>query len=169
VSDLIGDTQVHRGDHQAVYAYAREDLDTWQHKLERDLGNGMFGENITTEGLNVTAACIGERRKIGSDGLALEGSAPRIPCRTFANWLAMKGWIKTFTQAAVPGAYLRVVSPGTVRGCDPIVVVDRRDHDVTIGLVFRALTLEPELLPRLLDADALPEETKQVVRRRVVS
>jgi MOSC domain-containing protein YiiM len=110
-SDLIGDTQVYGGDHQAVYAYAREDLDTWQHKLERDLGNGMFGENITTEGLNVTAAGIGERWKIGSDGLVLEVSAPRIPCRTFANWLAMKGWIKTFTQAAVPGAYLRWFHP----------------------------------------------------------
>lgn len=169
IGDVIGDTQVHGGDDQAVYAYAREDLDTWQRELERGLGNGMFGENLTTEGLNVTGARIGERWQIGANGLVLEVSRPRIPCRTFASWLAIRGWIKTFTKAAVPGAYLRVITPGTVRGGDSITVVDKPDYDVTIGLVFRALTLEPELLPRLLEADALPAETKQLARRRVVS
>ena len=73
-----------------------------------------------------------------------------MPCRTFAAWLAIQGWIKTFTKAAIPGAYLRVIAPGTVRAGDSIVVVDRPDHDVTIGLVFRAITLEPTLLPRIL-------------------
>ncbi len=169
IGDAIGDTQVHGGDDQAVYAYAREDLDAWQRELDRDLGNGMFGENITTEGLDVTRARIGERWQIGSDGLVLEVSAPRVPCRTFAAWLGIQGWIKTFIAAAVPGAYLRVIAPGTMRGGDPIVLVDQPDHAVTIGLVFRALTLEPELLPRLLDADALPEETKQLARRRTGS
>jgi MOSC domain-containing protein YiiM len=165
--DFIGDSQVHGGDDQAVYAYAREDLDVWQRELERDLGNGMFGENITTEGLDVTGARIGERWQVGSDGLVLEVSRPRVPCRTFAEWLAVRGWVKTFTRAATPGAYLRVIAPGTMRGGDSIVVVDRPNHNVTIGLVFRALTLEAELLPRLLEADALPDELMEVARRRV--
>jgi MOSC domain-containing protein YiiM len=69
VGDFIGDSQVHGGDDQAVYAYAREDLDVWRRELERDLGNGMFGENITTKGLDVTGARIGERWQVGSDGL----------------------------------------------------------------------------------------------------
>jgi MOSC domain-containing protein YiiM len=169
VGDFIGDSKVHGGDDQAVYAYAREDLDLWQRELERDLGNGMFGENVTTEGLDVTGARIGERWQVGSDGLVLEVSRPRVPCRTFADWLAMKGWVKTFTRAATPGAYLRVIAPGTMRGGDSIVVVDRPDHDVTIGLVFRAMTLQAELLPRLLEADALPDEIKDLARRRVDS
>jgi MOSC domain-containing protein YiiM len=169
VGDFIGDSKVHGGDDQAVYAYAREDLNIWQRELERDLGNGMFGENVTTEGLDVTGARIGERWQVGSDGLVLEVSRPRVPCRTFADWLAMKGWVKTFTRAATPGAYLRVIEPGTMRGGDSIVVVDRPDHDVTIGLVFRAMTLEAELLPRLLEADALPDEIKELARRRVDS
>jgi MOSC domain-containing protein YiiM len=169
VGDFIGDSQVHGGNDQAVYAYAREDLDVWQRELERKLGNGMFGENITTEGLDVTGARIGERWQVGSGGLVLEVSRPRVPCRTFATWLAIKGWVKAFTRAATPGAYLRVIEPGTMRGGDSIVVVDRPDHDVTIGLVFRAMTLEAELLPRLLDADALPDEIKELARRRVDS
>jgi MOSC domain-containing protein YiiM len=167
VGDFIGDSQVHGGDDQAVYAYAREDLEVWQRDLERDLGNGLFGENITTKGVDVTGALIGERWQVGSDGLVLEVSSPRTPCRTFASWLAINGWIKTFTTAATPGAYLRVIAPGTMRGGDSIVVVDKPDHDVTIGLVFRAMTLEAELLPRLLEADALPDEIKELARRRI--
>jgi MOSC domain-containing protein YiiM len=169
LGDFIGDSKFHGGDDQAVYAYAREDLDVWQQALERDLDNGMFGENFTTAGVDVTGARVGERWQVGSDGVVLEVSAPRVPCRTFATSLAIRGWIKTFTKAATPGAYLRVIESGTVRAGDPIVVVDRPDHDVTIGLVFRALTLEPELLSRILQADALPDDIKVQARRRAAS
>ncbi len=166
VGDRIGNCEVHGGDDQAVYAYAREDLDTWQTKLRRDLANGVFGENLTTSGVDVTNALIGERWLIGG-GLVLEVSAPRIPCRTFQEWLAVQGWIKTFTAAATPGAYLRVIGPGDVRADDAIEVVSRPGHSVTIGHVFRALTIQPELLPMLLEARALPQETKDRVLRRM--
>jgi len=169
LGDFIGDQKYHGGDDQAVYAYAREDLDAWERELQRDLSNGEFGENLTTAGVDVTGARVGERWHVGSDGLVLEVSSPRIPCRTFATWLSIRGWVKTFTKAATPGAYLRVIETGTVRAGDSIAVVDLPDHDVTIGLVFRALTLEPELLPRVLEADALPEEIKELARRRVTS
>lgn len=166
IGDVIGDLQVHGGDDQAVYAYAREDLDHWQVELDREIPNGTFGENLTTAGIDVTNARIGERWRVGSDGLELEVTRPRIPCRTFAAWLEINGWIKTFTRAAVPGAYLRLVSPGKVRAGDPVVVTWRPDHDVTVGLVFRALTLEPGLLPQILQADALPTELKERASRR---
>jgi MOSC domain-containing protein YiiM len=166
VGDLIGNPHVHGGDDQAVYAYAREDLDAWQITMRRDIANGEFGENVTTAGIDITNARIGEHWLLGSDGLRLEVCAPRIPCRTFAEWLSVRGWVKTFTSAAVPGAYLRVIEPGTVRAGDEITVVDLPEHGVTIGVVFRALTTEPELLPALLDADALPDAIKETARRR---
>jgi MOSC domain-containing protein YiiM len=133
LGDFIGDTRLRGSDDQAVYAYASEDLDVWQQALERDLDNGMFGENFTTAGVDVTGALIGERWQVGFGGLVLEVSAPRIPCRTFATWLSRRGWVKTFTKAATPGAYLRVLKSGTVRAGDSIVVADKPDHDVTIG------------------------------------
>lgn len=166
VGDVIGNPKFHGGDDQAVYAYAREDLDAWQTELERELTNGMFGENLTTDGLDVTGAVIGERWRVGAGGLVLEVSRPRIPCRTFATFLELKGWMKTFTKAAVPGAYLRVLEPGPVAAGDAVEVIGRPDHGVTIGTVFRAMTLEPELLPTILVADALPEEIKGHARKR---
>lgn len=166
VGDTIGDQQFHGGDDQAVYAYAREDLDDWQVRLDRELANGSFGENLTTAGLGVNDALIGERWQIGDGGPLLEVSRPRIPCRTFAEWLEIRGWVKTFTKEALPGAYLRIVTPGVLRVGASITVVSRPAHDVTVALVFRALTLEPELLPRLLPADALPDAIKDRVHQR---
>jgi MOSC domain-containing protein YiiM len=167
VGDTIGNPKLHGGDDQAVYVYAREDLDAWEIELNRTLDNGNNGENLTTAGIDVTGARIGERWRIGADGLLLEVSAPRTPCRTFQAFLNLNHWIKTFTQAGKPGAYLRVLSPGTVRAGDAISIEYRPDHDVTIGLVFRARMAEPALLPRLLAADALSAELKDYVSRRL--
>ncbi|MEV5123886.1 MOSC domain-containing protein [Streptomyces decoyicus] len=159
--DAVVDLRHHGGDDQAVYAYAREDLDDWQRELGRDLANGFFGENLTTSGVEVTGARIGERWRVGPQ-LLLEVTSPRIPCRTFHGWLGERGWLKRFTQAAVPGAYLRVIEAGEIRAGDAVDVVHRPDHEVTIELMFRALTSRRELLPRLLDAGgALPEEARR--------
>jgi MOSC domain-containing protein YiiM len=169
VGDTIGNPKVHGGDDQAVYVYAREDLDDWEIRLNRTLTDGMFGENLTVSGVDVTGARIGERWRVGTDGLLLEVSAPRTPCRTFVAFLNLNHWIKTFIQAGIPGAYRRVIEPGTVRAGDDIIVECRPDHDVTIGLVFRARLSEPELLPKLLVADALPAEYAAYARRRLAS
>jgi MOSC domain-containing protein YiiM len=164
--DVICDRRVHGGDTQAVYAYAREDLDWWSGELGRALPGGCFGENLTTSGLDVTGAFLGERWRVGDD-LVLEVTEPRIPCGTFAAWMAEQRWIKTFTQVARPGAYLRVVVPGTIRGGDAIEVVDRPADGVTIGETFRAVTTEPALLPRLLTADGVPDRLREKAQRRL--
>ncbi|WP_433798559.1 MOSC domain-containing protein [Actinomycetospora sp. CA-084318] len=164
-ADPISDTENHGGPDQAVYAYAREDLDAWEPVLG-PLRAGMFGENLTTRGLDVTGARIGERWHVG-DRLVLQVTVPRIPCRTFAAWLDRRGWVREFTAAGVPGAYLRVVDPGPVRAGDH-VVVERPTHDVTIGLAFRAVMTEPDLLPELLPAlDVLPDDVRARVLRRL--
>ena len=163
--DRVYDVHHHGGPDQAVYAYAGEDLDMWAVELDRPLAPGVFGENLTTIGLDVNGALIGERWRIGSE-VILEVCQPRIPCRTFAGWLKETGWVKRFTQAARPGAYLRVIQAGEIRAGDPVDIVHRPDHDVSIEVVFRAKTLEPELLPRLLAADALPRDLRKLAMRR---
>jgi MOSC domain-containing protein YiiM len=168
VGDFIGDGKHHGGDEQAVYAFQREDLDEWEHRLGRELPNGFFGENLTTVGLEINDALIGEHWRVGEQ-VVLQVTAPRIPCSTFRGWMGEKGWAKTFTAAGRPGAYLSVVVPGTIMAGDPIEVVQQPAHDVSIGLVFRATTTERDLLPRLLAAEAyLDHETIEMVRRREV-
>jgi MOSC domain-containing protein YiiM len=162
--DAIGDPHFHGGTDQAVYAYEREDLDVWQAELGRPLGNGVFGENLTTAGLDVNGALVGERWQVG-ESCVLEVTSPRIPCRTFAGWLEDQLWVKRFTDRGAPGAYLRVISPGPVSAGDAITVLHRPAHDVTITMMFRALTTDKASQPRLAAAgDALPE----FLRRRLI-
>lgn len=163
--DDVCDLRHHGGDDQAVYAYAREDLDHWQTALGHPIGNGGFGENLTTTGLDISSAVVGETWSVGTD-LLLQVSDPRIPCRTFAGFLDEQGWIRRFTERACPGTYLRVLRPGTVRAGDPIRLVERPDHDVTVQLAFQAFTTRSELLPRLAVAHGLSAEARAVVARR---
>ena len=168
VGDFIGDGKHHGGDDQAVYAFQREDLDEWERRLGRELPNGFFGENLTTIGLDINNARIGERWRIG-DEVVLQVTAPRIPCATFRGWMGEKGWAKIFTAAGRPGAYLKVITPGAIRAGDAIEVIDRPDHDVTVTLLFKATTTERELLPQLLAAEAyLDQETIEMARHRKI-
>ncbi|MDX8036978.1 MOSC domain-containing protein [Lentzea sp. BCCO 10_0856] len=170
--DAIGDPDHHGGDYQAVYGYAREDLDFWQAELGVDLHNGQFGENLTTQGIDQTHALIGERWRVGT--ALLEVTGPRVPCRTFAghleqHGLGQRGWVKRFTQVKRPGAYFRVLEAGLIAPGDEITVVHRPDHDVTVEMSFRAVLTEADLLPRLLEAgDSLPPEIIELVHKRTV-
>ncbi|WP_188940757.1 MOSC domain-containing protein [Nakamurella endophytica] len=164
--DDVWDLRHHGGDDQAVYVYAREDLDDWSADLGRPLASGSFGENLTTAGVDVSATVVGEQWQVGDD-LLLEVSDPRIPCRTFADFLAERRWVRRFTERAAPGTYLRVLRPGPVRAGDPIRVVLRPDHGVTVRTAFRALTTAPQLLPLLGPATQLSAEVRDLVRRRV--
>ncbi|MFE5962878.1 MOSC domain-containing protein [Streptomyces rubiginosohelvolus] len=163
--DAVSDLRHHGGSDQAVYAFAREDLDAWERELGgRTLANGVFGENFTTLGLDVSGALIGERWRVGAD-LVLEVTSGRIPCRTFAEHVGEQGWVKRFTQRGVTGAYLRVIEPGTVRAGDPVAIVHRPDHEITAALQFRASTTERTLLPSLLAAgEALHPEALRKAR-----
>ncbi len=163
VGDTVCDRKHHGGDTKAVYAYAREDLDYWQSVLRRSLPGGVFGENLTTTGVDVNGAVIGERWRIG-DELELAVTVPRVPCGTFRGWIAERGWLRTFARAAMPGTYLSVVRLGQVRTGDPVRVIHRPAHGVTVARVFRAITLEPDLLPSILAADELDEEIREMAR-----
>lgn len=170
VGDFIGDGKHHGGDTQAVYAFQREDLDAWQERLGRELPNGFFGENLTTVGLDVNEARVGEIWQVG-DVVRLKVTSPRIPCSTFRGWMGERGWARQFTADGRPGTYLGVVVPGTIRAGDPVRVVHRPSHDVTAALVFRATTTERDLLPSLLAAgdDLEPEIAAAARERRLVA
>jgi MOSC domain-containing protein YiiM len=146
--DEQADTEHHGGREQALYAYAREDLDWWVERLARELANGVFGENITTAGLDITGALIGEVWQLGT--AVVQVTAPRIPCVVFAGWLDERSWVRRFADAGRPGAYLRVLQEGTVRAGDGLEVISRPGERVTIAESMAAFYGDAELMRRLL-------------------
>lgn len=169
---LAGDHQANRRHHggpdQAVYAFASEDLAWWGRRLGRPVEPGLFGENLTTAGIDVNAAEIGERWRIGT--ALLEVRSVRTPCAVFKAWLGRSGyddraWARRFTEAARPGPYLRVLEEGELAAGDAIDVVHRPGHGVTVTTFFRAVHGDPVCLPRLADVpDLLPKARAKLDR-----
>ena len=162
--DQVSDTKHHGGVDQAVYAFAREDLDRWVERLGQPIRDGQFGENLTTTGLDVNEAEVGELWRVGT--VLLEVASIRIPCNDFKGWMNMTGydataWVKRFTAEGRPGPYLRVREPGRLQAGDEISVEHRPGHGVTVTAMFRALTTERHRLPELLAVEGLVEEARQ--------
>jgi MOSC domain-containing protein YiiM len=161
--DQVADTEDHGGVDMAVYAFAREDLDRWGRELGKELPDGQFGENLTTVGLDVNEALVGEQWRIGE--ALFEIAKVRIPCSTFQRWMGESGvdntaWDKRFTAENRPGPYLRVLEEGLIQAGDPIEVVHRPDHGITVSFMFRALTREQHLRPELLRIKGLAESVR---------
>ena len=163
--DSVSDTKHHGGPDQAVYAYAREDLDFWETELGTPIRDGQFGENLTTEGIDLNALPIGTRLRIGAPGVGvlLEAVYVRTPCNDFKGWMGESGydpraWVKRFTLEARPGPYLRVLETGTIAPGDPIELVHVPVHGKTIRDMFLALNTDRSRLPELLVVeDLLPK------------
>lgn len=151
VGDFIGDVAHHGGSGQAVYAVSREELDWWGRELGRDLPDGMFGENLTTVGLDVDAALVGERWAVG-DTVIVEVTGPRVPCRTFAARMQEPHWVRRFAEHGRSGAYLAVEVPGTIRAGDGIRLLSRPDHDIDVPTTLRAYLGDVEDARRVLEA-----------------
>lgn len=161
--DEQADLRVHGGPDKAVYAYAVEDLAHWSQELARDVGPAMFGENLTTAGLDLTHAVLGERWRVGS--ALLEVCQPRVPCFKLGLRFEDPGMVRRFAHARRPGAYLRVLEPGDVGAGDAVEVVERPSHGVTIELANEAMVHDHGLLPRLLAAAALPVALRDHIER----
>ncbi len=170
--DQPADTRHHGGPDQAVYAFAREDLDFWSGELGLSIRDGQFGENLTTEGIDGNEAEIGERWRVGE--VLLEITGVRTPCNDFKMWMGLSGfdntaWVKRFGAVGRPGPYFRVLEPGLVEAGDEITVVGRPGHGVTVSNMFRALTTDPARLPQLLEIEELGEKARRSVVRRLAA
>jgi MOSC domain-containing protein YiiM len=134
--DLVIDRKAHGGFDKAVYAYAIEDALWWQQQVVQKITPGAFGENLTTEGIDLNTCLIGERWQVGTT--VLEVSEPRIPCRVFAGFWQRPTLIKDFTEAKRSGAYLRIIEEGAAKTGDDIKVIYRPKHEITILDIFEA-------------------------------
>lgn len=155
--NLDGDDQadrtVHGGVDKAVYAYAAEDYLFWSTEEGIETHPGLFGENLTIQGLDLGTALVGERWHVGS--ALLEVTQPRLPCFKLGIRMADAQFPKRFQSAGRLGAYLRIIEEGDVRATDVVRVIARPDHDVTLQLMAESLQ-HREKAPALLAAQRLP-------------
>lgn len=160
--DRQADLKVHGGVHKAVYAYPVEHYDYWRRELpEVELPWGMFGENLTVEGLLESAVNIGDQFRIGSAELV--ASQPRLPCYKLAVKFGRDDIIRRFLESRRTGFYFAVLKEGEVSAGDSIELIGSDAHKVTIAEITR-LYLDGkddvEALNRALHVDALPDNWK---------
>jgi MOSC domain-containing protein YiiM len=156
--DQRSDIPNHGMPEQAVYAYAREDYEWWEVELDREIPAGKFGENLTTVGIDVTNAVIGQTWRIGSTLLQVTG--PRIPCGTFARFMEEDKWVKRFMDEGMPGTYFQVLEAGEITSGDEIKIESTPEHGVTVSDVYQLVAgdRDPERIARVLNCPELPEE-----------
>lgn len=163
--DDQADRSVHGGPDKAVYAYALEEVRAWESELGRDLGEAAFGQNLTSRGIDVSGALIGERWSIGST--VLEVAQPRLPCFKLGLRIGTPGFVRRFAAASRPGAYLRIVEEGDVGARDPIEVISRPDHGITSRMVSDAILGDHALMPVVVRAHQLPSELRSWMTDRL--
>lgn len=168
--NLIGDDQadrrVHGGPDKAVYAYADEDYRWWSVQLGQEMGPATFGENLTTAGLDLGAAIVGERWAVGT--ALLEVSQPREPCFKLGIRMGDAGFVHRFGEAGRTGAYLRIIEEGEIGAGDVITVVSRPDHGLTVAAIHEAYRDGPtELLEQVAAIDTVPESWREWAQRKL--
>ena len=165
--DRQADLTVHGGPDKAVYAYAIEETRLWEEELGRELGAGAFGENLTTAGVDVSGAVLGERWRVGTT--LLEVVQPRLPCFKLGLKMGDPTFLKRFALASRPGAYLKIIEEGDLGAGDPVEVDlgGRPDHGVSVRLVSDAMLVDHSLIPRVRQApqliDSLREQMAELV------
>jgi MOSC domain-containing protein YiiM len=163
--DDQADRQVHGGPDKALYAYALEDYRFWLERFGLPIEPGLFGENLTIEGLEVSHARIGERWRIGT--AVLEVTQPRVPCYKLGIRLQDPGFPRRFAAAERPGAYVRIIEEGVIATEDDVSVVHRPAHALTAALVARAYHADRSLLPMLLEVTELAPSWRDWAERMV--
>jgi MOSC domain-containing protein YiiM len=157
--DDQADRKAHGGYDKAVYAYAIEDTRWWEQQLGRSLEYGEFGENLTTARIAVNDAVIGERWEIGT--AVLEVSEPRVPCWRLGVRMNDPMFVRRFTAALRPGAYLRIIGEGDLSAGDDIRVIHRPDHNLTVRDVFRIYTRDQDQVERLIAIPQMSESWRK--------
>jgi MOSC domain-containing protein YiiM len=162
--DDQADRSVHGGPEKAVYAYAAEDTAWWAARLHRELGPGVFGENLTVEGVDVSGAVIGERWRVGT--VELEVCQPRLPCFKLGLRFGNPQMVQAFALARKPGAYLRILREGELGTGDEVEILERPGHGITVAFVSWAVLGDPALRPRARAAPRLASDMAGMLRER---
>jgi MOSC domain-containing protein YiiM len=169
--DGQADLTVHGGEYKAVYCYPVEHYAFWKKELGRDLAMGMFGENLTTEGLLENDVNLGDRFRVGSAEVVV--TQPRLPCYKLGVRFGADDMVKRFLASGRTGFYLAVTREGQVGAGDEIELVERERRSVPVPAIVTLYVAkhygaeELRLARRVMEVDAVPEDWKGYFRERI--
>jgi MOSC domain-containing protein YiiM len=167
--DRQADLSVHGGPSKAVYAYPSEHYEYWREQLPGvDLPWGMFGENLTVEGLREDRVNIGDRFRIGSAHVMV--TEPRLPCYKLAAKFGRDDIIKRFLHSGRTGFYFAVLQEGEVGAGDDITVLSRDENAITVADITRLYVHDKDdvtTLRRAIQVEALPESWRGYFQKRI--
>jgi MOSC domain-containing protein YiiM len=157
-NNISGDSQadltVHGGPYKAVYCYPEEHYPYWSRKYpDLELAPGMFGENLTTQGLLEESVNIGDRFRIGS--AVLQATQPRSPCYKLGIRFQRPDIVKSFWVSGRSGIYFSIIEEGDLAAGDSIEKVGEEPDPISVADVlalFRRKRSDPVLLDRALGA-----------------
>ena len=153
-----------------MYGYPAEHYDYWRTELgDNKLPWGIFGENLTTEGLHETAVYIGDRYRIGTAELII--TQPRVPCYKLGIRFGRPEMVKRFLNSRRTGFYFAVAQEGEIDRGDPIERVARDKNSLSVGDIFKLYafdTSDREKLRRAAELEALPESWRGYFRERLL-
>jgi MOSC domain-containing protein YiiM len=167
--DGQADLTVHGGRDKAVYAYPAEHYSYWRSEFsEMNLPWGMFGENLTTQGLSEENVRIGQRFQIGTAELIV--TEPRLPCYKLGLRFGRNDIIKRFLASRRTGFYFRIVREGVLAKGDVIRPAEPVHSDISVADITALYAFEKDNFRKLksaLEVEALPESWKGYFRRRL--
>lgn len=168
--DEQSDLTVHGGPDKAVYAYPSEHYQFWRNEPP-DMGLvwGVFGENFTTDGLNEDTVHIGDRLRVGSAEFVV--TQPRMPCFKLGIRFNRSDMVKRFLQSGRTGFYFAVLQEGEVAAGDPIELLQRDDHNISVADIVKLYRGDgrQELLRGVSELPSLPNSWREYFRKRVES
>jgi MOSC domain-containing protein YiiM len=167
--DQQSDLTVHGGIDKAVYAYPSEHYPFWRRELPgMDLPWGVFGENLTTEGLLEETLHIGDRLRVGSSEFVV--TQPRMPCFKLGIRFNRPDIVKRFLQSGRSGFYFAVLKEGEVAAGDTIELLKQDEHGVTVSDIvnlYRSDADNQDTLRRVSELPSLPNNWREYFRKRL--
>jgi MOSC domain-containing protein YiiM len=168
--DKQADLTVHGGPDKAIYAYPSEHYEYWRHQFpSTTLSYGMFGENLTTEGLMEDMVNIGDQFQIGNSAKVI-ATQPRMPCYKLGVKFGRMDIIKRFLASGRPGIYFKVLREGEIGAADEIQLISKEKNNVTVKDIVRLYVDDRKdigTMQRAVRIEALPEGWKDHFRRQI--
>lgn len=168
VGDAVMDREHHGGVNKACYLYSADHYPFWQEKFpDLHWSHGMFGENLTVEGLDESQINIGDTYEVGTS--IIQVSEPRRPCSILGIRFGTQAMVKEFYHKPYPGIYVRVLKEGKIKKGDTLKLIDQEANSISIAAVYSLFASDDknhELAKKAITINSLAQPTKDDLIKR---